>query len=592
MKKIVLIILLLSIHLTSTKAQVLVSDDSIQNVHYSRLDSALYDIQIVKKYIGSVRIQLYDNTEVNFKNWPFPSSAKNRVTSISIRVSDTLNHQINIYVYYGGFYFKETLNKFELKGSNDMNPNKQLLNFIICHDGFIPIGDLEVDYLLNFNMPYKQLNIRNCAFRLLDQNFRFKHISAIFINGKDLSIDTTYSQYSVSITNNCFSGFDSTVSVCNDYPIRNIEVRYNYFENYTYAAFGAFGKMNNLQISNNTFIQIANQKLYMNWNHPCASIAISCNSNSIVNIDKNFFMPTIKPWDFNEYKFRNIEILGSIGCEINFNITITNNYFSFIKTNENSKINYKSIYFVQFTSNIKIINNTFNSINNSTDYGETYAYIYVNKGSNINFMNNLFQRTGIKSGLYYGVQIYITKNDSGKSLISNSSYNIFSPQTDNYIYWFDNKVYTIKTIYPQELYSYEDDIQFRDSISPVLASAYEGHFTLMGKPLPEITEDIYGNPRDPLHPYRGAYEGKKFSNVSIKENEEKQILIYPNPTESVLHLGEEIKEGELISIYGMDGKLLISEALNESKTIPLEKLPKGLYFLHTANGNGVKVMKE
>ncbi len=55
--------------------------------------------------------------------------------------------------------------------------------------------------------------------------------------------------------------------------------------------------------------------------------------------------------------------------------------------------------------------------------------------------------------------------------------------------------------------------------------------------------------------------------------------IYPNPTQSLLHLETGSVNPELVSIVGIDGQLMWQEKVTRSVIIQVDQWPKGLYFM-------------
>ena len=62
--------------------------------------------------------------------------------------------------------------------------------------------------------------------------------------------------------------------------------------------------------------------------------------------------------------------------------------------------------------------------------------------------------------------------------------------------------------------------------------------------------------------------------------EEDRVKLYPNPASStaIIELPEEISRS-YVEIYTLSGVLLLSEYIENKKTLPIEYLPNGVYFV-------------
>lgn len=74
-----------------------------------------------------------------------------------------------------------------------------------------------------------------------------------------------------------------------------------------------------------------------------------------------------------------------------------------------------------------------------------------------------------------------------------------------------------------------------------------------------------------------------------------QFLVYPNPVKDVLNirtLNAHSSEIQKLDIFGIDGKIVISEILNKNlMSIPVTSLTKGVYFYRIQDGNSITVNK-
>lgn len=69
-----------------------------------------------------------------------------------------------------------------------------------------------------------------------------------------------------------------------------------------------------------------------------------------------------------------------------------------------------------------------------------------------------------------------------------------------------------------------------------------------------------------------------------------EVLMFPNPVESVLHLNWEGSEPKQIEIHGIMGNLLYRESMTPSQTIDLSNWPQGVYYVRI-NGSAYPVVK-
>lgn len=69
-----------------------------------------------------------------------------------------------------------------------------------------------------------------------------------------------------------------------------------------------------------------------------------------------------------------------------------------------------------------------------------------------------------------------------------------------------------------------------------------------------------------------------------------EVLMFPNPVESVLHLNWEGSEPKQIEIHGIMGNLLYRESMMPSQTIELSNWPQGVYYVRI-NGSAYPIVK-
>lgn len=82
------------------------------------------------------------------------------------------------------------------------------------------------------------------------------------------------------------------------------------------------------------------------------------------------------------------------------------------------------------------------------------------------------------------------------------------------------------------------------------------------------------------------------TNLSINEDIvfDTNIILYPNPANDQIKLSN-IKTHTLISVYSMDGKLLINQFSSSNQSINVGNLQKGLYIVK-ANEKTFKLIKQ
>jgi hypothetical protein len=85
---------------------------------------------------------------------------------------------------------------------------------------------------------------------------------------------------------------------------------------------------------------------------------------------------------------------------------------------------------------------------------------------------------------------------------------------------------------------------------------------------------------------------RKIEFVDITGAQESQAntpFLYPNPVERYLAIGN-IEEGQTVSIYSLEGRLLRAFKANPNEPIDLGDLPSGLYILRILDKN-LKLLK-
>ena len=72
----------------------------------------------------------------------------------------------------------------------------------------------------------------------------------------------------------------------------------------------------------------------------------------------------------------------------------------------------------------------------------------------------------------------------------------------------------------------------------------------------------------------------------LKDVQNERISVFPNPTISNIQL-KGIEGKANLSLFGIDGKLLITKQFTENEAISVSSLPKGIYTLKIQTATGV-----
>ncbi len=113
-----------------------------------------------------------------------------------------------------------------------------------------------------------------------------------------------------------------------------------------------------------------------------------------------------------------------------------------------------------------------------------------------------------------------------------------------------------------------------------------------GLPVIGVTQDFFGNPRDPSTPDLGAREFSTIVGIGNAGIPHTEISVSPNPTTDFIdiNVAANAPADYSLQLTDMQGKLLlqmnISEAAGFQKRIPLQQLPEGAYALTVTSGKG------
>ena len=103
----------------------------------------------------------------------------------------------------------------------------------------------------------------------------------------------------------------------------------------------------------------------------------------------------------------------------------------------------------------------------------------------------------------------------------------------------------------------------------------------LGGSIPEsFTEDFM------LVDYVRVFQESDQTANSISLNENKKIILFPNPAKKSFTIQSEIFINKIL-IYDYTGQLLISEPVNRNKKIIDFNLSKGTYFVKIISENGI-----
>lgn len=103
----------------------------------------------------------------------------------------------------------------------------------------------------------------------------------------------------------------------------------------------------------------------------------------------------------------------------------------------------------------------------------------------------------------------------------------------------------------------------------------------------EVTVDTTG--------FSGFFVRTSSSFLAIANAKQDQVAIYPNPVKDVLNIDLKNNQGN-VKIFDLSGKVIVTTSVNESGSVDVSKLSKGMYIVEiTTNGNSKvtkKIIKE
>jgi len=344
--------------------------------------------------------------------------------------------------------------------------------------------------------------IKNCI-------LKYAYIPYNSIQGSIYARDKTSASNNITIQN-CIIG-DSTIS--NKYGIYFKSNYNNSFSNIVIENNAIYSTEACIYIENlgenNSLNKISKNKLFANGANAAYGISLQNIKNCILLIEKNYIQQiSISDQEYGELFgifLRNY--LTNQTADINiFNNIIGGNFNS---TANSSLVNLLFLYNFNNFYNINIYNNTLilNEIDSSPEIDAEFSIISCYDCSSIiNLKNNI---------LYNFDKNAVSFNIIATENILNFDYNIFYySDLNNDAYIFKNYIESTsyktldewKQISNLDLNSFFINISFAnpDNLDYHHSDLHKGDLNLLASPIAEITEDIDGEARHNLYPYRGA----------------------------------------------------------------------------------------
>ena len=89
--------------------------------------------------------------------------------------------------------------------------------------------------------------------------------------------------------------------------------------------------------------------------------------------------------------------------------------------------------------------------------------------------------------------------------------------------------------------------------------------------------------------WSNIYQFTTKSSVGIAENTISDIVIAPNPSHGYFTISG--IENKSISIFDLQGKIIIPETKSDNNSISIENFASGMYFLRISEGDKIEVVK-
>ena len=78
------------------------------------------------------------------------------------------------------------------------------------------------------------------------------------------------------------------------------------------------------------------------------------------------------------------------------------------------------------------------------------------------------------------------------------------------------------------------------------------------------------------------------SDLAISENEHDNSIIYPNPTQGIIHYRNASGEESQIELMDISGKILMSAKANDNADIDISSFSNGIYIMRVTNNGASK----
>jgi hypothetical protein len=285
-----------------------------------------------------------------------------------------------------------------------------------------------------------------------------------------------------------------------DFSPDNITIEGNKFNGNSIGQIGSL-TVSNLLITGNS--DIRNIILGTIFSIPASNLKIMGNSIDTIRLN-HFSNILIEKNIVNNYIYLNgfsggninknkIHVTSTIGFSIGSckNLLIYNNFFT-------GATNSNTIFTSSNSSSISLIYNTF-VFNSDFLPG---SLIISNLDSNYTFLNNLFICLS-------GQRVYQAINVFGEVLLSSDYNDYYNGGNINLIYYGYVDYNTVADFFAAtgfDQHSNSRSVNFVSGTDLHLAGSSIGDIQLAGIPTPIVTDDIDGQPRNPLYPYKGADE--------------------------------------------------------------------------------------
>ena len=254
-------------------------------------------------------------------------------------------------------------------------------------------------------------------------------------------------------------------------------------------------------------------------------------------------------------------------------------YNNVVIGSKGSGLVFQSIGNGKFT-NIYFVNNTFynNCVNTTLSFiGDIGSYTTNASSSNIVIRNNIFHNRGTQT------KFSVWYNLPAAHVISHNLFYDFKASANGSLSYTSSNL----TVNDLQVDPQFNNIAIEDfSLLPTSPAINKGTpITLPNSTTPLFATDYNGNPKGTTWDM-GAYEYT--ARVGIKDlNDATALKIYPNPATQHIVL-EDIKLETQVELYDVLGKKILGQkANNETLTLDISALQKGIYVVKTMGKNNV-----